>query len=374
MNAFAAENISTVLEDWLTGLLVMALAVGVGLVVHWFLFALLARLAARTKSGVDSSVVRHARQPARLILIIVCLFLVLPGLGIAEDIKVSGQRTLTIVFTASIGWLAFNLTRVINDAVAERYDLSVADNLRAREVHTRLRILQRVLAAAILVVTLCLMLMAIPGIRQIGVTLFASAGIAGIVIGLAARPALSNLIAGLQLALTQPIRIDDVVIVEGEWGWIEEIGMTFVVVRVWDLRRLVVPLSYFIETPFQNWTRKTADILGTVYIYTDYTVPTERLREQLHRILKTSDLWDGEVWGLLVTNATEHGLELRALMGAHDSGSAWNLRCHVREKLIEFLQKEYPECLPRVRAELMGSDAPHPDADAAAAKTRKTPS
>jgi hypothetical protein len=194
--------------------------------------------------------------------------------------------------------------------------------------------------------------MSIPSIRQIGITLFASAGIAGIVAGLAARPALTNLIAGVQLALTQPIRIDDVVIVEGEWGWIEEIRVTFVVVRIWDLRRLVVPLSYFIERPFQNWTRTKADILGTVFLYVDYTVPVQRVREELHRLLQADDLWDGEVWGLQVTNATDRTIELRALMGARNSEDAWNLRCHVREQLIDFLFREYPESLPRLRAEL----------------------
>jgi small-conductance mechanosensitive channel len=186
------------------------------------------------------------------------------------------------------------------------------------------------------------------------VTLFASAGLAGLVAGMAARPALSNLIAGIQLALTTPINLDDVVIVEGEWGWIEEISATYVVVRIWDLRRLVVPLSYFIENPFQNWTRKTADILGTVMIYADYTAPVVALRIELHRILKATPMWDGKVWNLQVTNATDTVVELRALMSASSSGTAWDLRCHVREKLLEFLQREYPECLPKVRAELDG--------------------
>jgi small-conductance mechanosensitive channel len=251
-----------------------------------------------------------------------------------------------------MGWLAFKLTWLINDVVAARYDVTAPDNLVAREITTRFAVMQRILAASIVVITVCLILMSIPSIRQIGVTLFASAGIAGIVAGLAARPALTNLIAGIQLALTQPIRIDDVVIIEGEWGWIEEIRGTFVVVRVWDLRRLVVPLSYFIEKPFQNWTRAKADILGAVFLYVDYGVPVQRIREELHRILKTNDLWDGQVWGLQVTNATESAIELRALMGARNSGDAWNLRCHVREQLIEFLHREHPESLPRLRADL----------------------
>lgn len=358
MNALINGKIPDVVEAWLISTLVAAIAIGFAAVAHRVVFIALERVTKRTSGIVDNSFVHHAKQPARAIFVILGLLLALPSLAIADDIKITAERVLSLALTAAVGWLAVNLTRVINDIVAARYDLRAADNLTAREVHTRVRLLQRILAAAILVFTVCLILMAIPGIRQIGVTLFASAGIAGIIGGLAARPALSNLIAGIQLALTQPIRIDDVVIVEGEWGWIEEIRMTFVVVRVWDLRRLIVPLSYFIETPFQNWTRKTADLLGTVFVYTDYTVPVDRVREELRRILENSDLWDGEIWGLQVTNTTERALELRALMGAHNSGDAWTLRCYVREKLIEFLQRNYPEALPRLRADLASTAPP----------------
>ena len=169
---------------------------------------------------------------------------------------------------------------------------------------------------------------------------------------MAARPTLSNLLAGVQIALTEPIRMDDVVIVEGEWGRIEEIGTTYIVVRIWDLRRLVVPLSYFIDHPFQNWTRTSADLLGTVYVYADYNVPVEEVRQELHRILKTSELWDGKTWGLQVTDATDHVLQLRALISAPDSGTAWDLRCHVRERLISYLQERHPSSLPRFRGDV----------------------
>ena len=198
--------------------------------------------------------------------------------------------------------------------------------------------------------------MTFPSLRAVGFSLFASAGAAGLIVGLAARPTLSNLIAGLQIALTDPIRIDDVVIVEGEWGWIEEINTTYVVVRIWDLRRLVVPLTHFIEKPFQNWTRRSADILGTVFFYADYTVPVDEIRAELRRIVEGSELWDGEVCGLQVTNATERTVELRALVSAATSPEAWDLRCMVRERMIEFLMRHYPESLPRVRAEFMASD------------------
>lgn len=352
MDAVMVGDIYEILQHWLSTAVVALVAIGLAFLAHRIMFAALERLTLHTAGTIDNSLVRHAKRPGWLIITLFALVLVLPILDIPEDMSVSIGRFLSLLLTTAIGWLAFNLTRTINDVVAERYDLSAADNLRAREVHTRVRMLQRILAATIVAITASVILMAIPGIRQIGITLFASAGIAGIVAGLAARPVLANIFAGVQLALAQPIRIDDVVIVEGEWGWIEEIGMTFVVVRVWDLRRLVVPLCYFIETPFQNWTRKSADILGTVFLYTDYTVPVNRVREELRRILQGSDLWDGKVWGLQVTNTTERAIELRALMGARNSGDAWDLRCHVREGLVEFLQREYPQALPHLRAEL----------------------
>jgi small-conductance mechanosensitive channel len=342
------------LEAWLLAALVVVVAVVVALVVHKIAFAVLERVARRTAGVADNALVNRGKGPARLIVVILALLIVDNNLPVTDEVKTAVHSGLTLILTAAVGWLAFSLTRVINDVVDARYDLTVADNLVAREVHTRVNVLQRVLGTVILIVTACLILMAIPGVRQIGITIFASAGIAGIVVGLAARPTLSNLIAGIQLALAQPIRIDDVVIVEGEWGWIEEIRMTFVVVRIWDLRRLVVPLSYFIETPFQNWTRRSADILGTVYLYVDYTVPVAPIREELRRVLEGAELWDGKTWGLQVTNATDRTVELRALMGARNSGDAWNLRCEVREKLIDFLQRTYPDALPRIRAEIAG--------------------
>ena len=196
------------------------------------------------------------------------------------------------------------------------------------------------------------MLMGFDSFRQLGTGILASAGLASLVIGLAAQKIFGNFLAGIQIAFTQPIRVDDVVIVENEWGRIEEITLTYVVVRIWDLRRLVLPIGYFIEKPFQNWTRVSADLLGTVFVYADYTIPVKEIREELHRILKGSNKWDGKVWGMQVTNATERTMELRALMSAADASVAWGLRCEVREYLIEFVQKNYPEALPKTRAEL----------------------
>jgi small-conductance mechanosensitive channel len=197
-------------------------------------------------------------------------------------------------------------------------------------------------------------------VRRVGVSILASAGIVGIIVGFAAQRSLGNLIAGIQIAITQPMRLDDVVVVEGEWGRIEEITLTYVVVRIWDQRRLVVPITYFMERPFVNWTRTTAELLGTVYLYADYTIPVERVREELHRILEASDLWDRRAWGLVVTNTTEKSVEMRALMSTQDSSSAWSLRCHVREKLLEFLQKHFPHSLPMVRLKTEGEEGSNP--------------
>jgi hypothetical protein len=244
------------------------------------------------------------------------------------------------------------LVNVGDDYIGDRYRLDVSDNLSARRIRTQVQVLRRIAVAVIGVVAIGAMLMTFPGIWNIGAGLFASAGVAGLAIGMAARPALSNLLAGVQIALTEPIRIEDVVIVEGEWGKIEEIGTTYVVVRIWDLRRLVVPLSYFIDHPFQNWTRSSAALLGTVFLYTDYSVPVDEVRQELHRTLETSKLWDGKTWGLQVTDAGDRVLQLRALMSASDASTAWDLRCIVRERLIGFLQERYPGSLPRVRADI----------------------
>jgi hypothetical protein len=246
------------------------------------------------------------------------------------------------------------LADIFGDAVYAKHRVDVSDNLTARRVRTQIQVLRRIFVVVVVIVTTAVMLMTFPAIHQLGTSLLASAGLAGLIVGMAMKPTLSSLVAGLQIALTEPIRIDDVVIVQGEFGWIEEIETTYVVVRTWDLRRLVVPLSYFIENPFQNWTRRTADLLGTVFIYVDYSVPVEEIRQELHRILETSRMWDGKVWGLQVTNASEQTVELRALMSASDAPKAWDLRCYVRESLIKFLQQRYPDSLPKMRAEIHG--------------------
>jgi small-conductance mechanosensitive channel len=257
----------------------------------------------------------------------------------------------TLLFIAAFAWLVIAIVRVMEDAFYSRFDLSAQDNLRARKIYTQITVFGRLVSIAIGVLAFSLVLMNFEEFRRIGTGLLASVGIAGIIVGLAAQRTVGTLLAGIQLAISQPVRLDDVLVVEGEWGRVEEITFTYVVVRIWDSRRLILPTTYFLEKPFQNWTRVSADILGTVFLYLDYGVPLEDLRQKLRELLESSPYWDRRAWALQVTNCTDKVMEVRALMSAKDSGSAWELRCEIREKLLEYLRKNYPGSLPRVRLE-----------------------
>ena len=342
------------LPPWAISLCVLTLMVVLGLIAHSVVYWVAGRIARRTPRPLDELFVEHSRQPARLLFPLVFIILAWSAIPPATEIAFTGERVLGVLFIVAITWLLVKLLAVFSDWIALRYPLDIANNLAARRIRTQANIFRRIAAVIVGAIAGALILMKIPGVENVGASLLASAGIAGIVVGVAARPVLSNLLAGLQIALTQPIRLDDVVIVEGEWGRIEEITNTYIVVCVWDLRRLVVPLSYFIEKPFQNWTRQTADLLGTVMVNVDYTLPVEEVRAELHRILEASGMWDGKVWNLQVVEATERTVQLRALMSAPDASSAWDLRCLVRERLIAYIQAHYPDSLPRARAEIQG--------------------
>ena len=263
------------------------------------------------------------------------------------------RRLTALVMIACFTWLAMRLIRGLEQAVRLRNPVDVSDNLRARQIQTQSRVLLRTLSFFILLIGAAGMLMTFPGARQFGASLLASAGLAGLAVGFAARPVLANLIAGIQIAITQPIRLDDVVIVENEWGRIEEITGTYVVVRIWDDRRLVVPLQYFIEKPFQNWTRRNSSIIGSIFLWVDYSLPLEPVREELRRLCQeVPELWDGRVIVLQVTDSSEKSIQVRVLVSSPDSSRNWDLRCHLREALIKFIQREYPGCLPQLRADL----------------------
>ncbi|MFZ7110327.1 MAG: mechanosensitive ion channel family protein [Desulfatiglandales bacterium] len=339
-------------KEMIKPLAVLGGGILLGLTVYAALSRLSGRLARLRDDSSESIFIRRCRGPARLILPLLSVWFVFPFFEAPDPVLQFLRHILVLLLIFSLAWLMIRLLGVAEHLLIQRFTMDVADNLRARSVQTQIRIMKKIAIAIIGIIALSLLLMSFATVRQVGASILASAGIVGLIIGFAAQHSIATLLAGLQIAFTQPIRLDDVVIVENEWGRIEEITLTYVVVRIWDMRRLVLPITYFLEKPFQNWTRVSADLLGTVYLYADYNIPVQALRERLKEVLSESELWDGKVWGLQVTNATEQTQELRALMSAPDASTAWNLRCHVREKLIEYARETFPEGLPRVRAEI----------------------
>jgi small-conductance mechanosensitive channel len=295
---------------------------------------------------------RHLVGPLLALLPVICLQVIVPFIPIAKNILVIIDHILSLWFIAAVAWLMTKTIYMFTEILISHAKIEQKDNLKARQLETQLITIRRVIDVVITFIAVSIMLLTFDQIRKVGISLLASAGAVGVIMGFAAQKTLGNLFAGIQIAIAQPIRIDDVVIVENEWGWIEEITLTYVVVRIWDLRRLIVPISYFLEKPFQNWTRTSADLLGSVYIYVDYTIPVRQIRDQVKVILDSSIKWDRKVWSLQVTDAGRQTLELRALMSAPDSSTAWDLRCEVREKLIGYLQENFPHSLPRTRVML----------------------
>lgn len=323
------------------------------------------RRATRGRDGFLRALLPKLRRPTRLAALILGVGLVAAAAPMGAEAAEALRRLLSFGFVILVGWsliVAIDIWAVLH---ARQYRMDAEDNLLARKHLTQLRILTRTGSILVGLITIGLALMSFPGVRQYGVSLLASAGAAGIIAGLALQPFLTNLVAGLQIATTQPIRIDDAVIVENEWGQVEEITSTYVVVRLWDWRRMILPLTYFMQKPFQNWTRETASLIGAAMIYVDYTAPIDRLRAKLEEIARASPLWDGQVVNLAVTDLTERTMQVRCLISGRNAGQTFDLRCEVREKMIAFLQAELPEALPRDRLDLPRDPfrAPGPDAD-----------
>lgn len=336
-------------------------------ILFWFLYRMidvveaeLRHWADHTRSKWDDILGRILVRALRLLAPFAAVLLILPTLKLPAAYHGFIQQLASLFLIGGVGFIICDLAGTAERAVIADFRTDVADNLAMRKIQTQVRMLKKIVVVLVAVVTVASMLMVFDAVRRLGTSLLASAGIAGVVVGFAAQKSLGTLIAGIQLAFTQPIRQDDVVIVDNEWGWIEEIRLTYVVVRIWDLRRLVVPITFFIEKPFQNWTRVSADLMGTVFLYLDYSVPIAALRSELDRILEATQRWDRKVKVIQVTDVTkDHTVEVRVLVSARDSGTLWDLRCEVREKLVDFLQREYPDALPRIRAELR-PPFPHP--------------
>ncbi len=346
--------IQTTVPAWVFGAALMIVVALLLFVIYRWFTARIAHLAGRKSPFLRDLLLRSA-GPASAFVVIFGLGTTLPVAGLPPAAQNAVGHGLLIAFVLSLGWAAAKAVDLGADLALRHLTRRPADEVGRRRHITQTQILRRAANALVVVVTIAAALMTIEQVRQYGVSLFASAGAAGLVLGLAARPALSNLLAGVQIAITQPIRLEDAVIVEGEWGWIETITSTYVVVRVWDLRRIILPLTYFIEKPFQNWTYASPELLGAVLLNVDYTVPVDEVRRELEKIARESKLWDGKVVVLQVTGTPGNMVELRALVSARNAGELWDLRCEVREKLIAFLQAGYPGALPRQRAEIAGA-------------------
>jgi small-conductance mechanosensitive channel len=342
---------------WIVALSVVLLAFAGAWLLHAAGHVAACRLLAGRKGAL--SILRQTRALTRYALMMVVMAMLLPLAPLSASAADAMHRMLLAAFIVLVGWLALASVNIALDRYARRFRTDVSNNLTARRAVTQLQVLKRAADVLLVLLTAGFALMSFDSVRQFGISLFASAGVAGIAAGLAARPMLGNLIAGIQIAITQPIRLGDVLVIQGNWGTVEEITSTYVVLKIWDWRRLVIPLSYFFDSPFENWTRTSASLIGSVMIYMDYTVPVEAVRAKLAELAQASPLWDGQVVNLQVTDAREETIELRALVSAADSGKAFDLRCDMREKLIAFLRTEYPQSLPRRRAEmLLGAEVP----------------
>ncbi|HZO48154.1 MAG TPA: mechanosensitive ion channel domain-containing protein [Xanthobacteraceae bacterium] len=343
------------------GVVILAIAVVLALLLHSAVFKLLQRIVRRRHPFVVG-VLTGTWRLGQIGFVVAALFIALPVAPFDRETTTVLAYVLLIAAIVLIGCTVITATHVMADLYLLRFRLDVADNLLARKHVTQIRVLRRVVDTLLIIVTIGAVLMTFEPVRQYGVSLFASAGVAGLVVGFAARPVLSNLIAGIQLAMTQPIRIDDAVLVENEFGNVEEITATYVVLRLWDLRRMIVPLTYFIEKPFQNWSRESTSLIGTVLLKADYTTPVERVRAKAEEIVKASPLWDGNLIKLQVTDSDAETMELRVIVTARSAGDAFDLRCELREKLIAYLQAELPGALPRRRQEASGAAAVAPPA------------
>ncbi|HEV7621428.1 MAG TPA: mechanosensitive ion channel domain-containing protein [Flavisolibacter sp.] len=342
------------LSPWMWNLIVVIFSILTGLLFK-LIISLFFRKKAKEEKNFSSfrSFLKHLGTPLTIILPFFVFNLLLPVMHMPVLLMQRLDKTIEIILTIVSAWILIRIISIVQDYVYYKFDISKTDNLRERKIRTQLQFIRKILIVLIVLLTIAVVLLSFNTMRKIGTGLITGVGVSGIIIGFAAQRSLANLLAGFQIAFTQPIRIDDAVLVENEFGIIEEINLTYVVVRIWDERRLVLPINYFIEKPFQNWTRHSAQLLATVLIYTDYSVPVNAVREELTRLLLITPLWDKRVNGLQVTNATEHIVELRALMSASNSAMAFDLRCFIREKLIEFIKNNYPESLPKTRVSLI---------------------
>jgi small-conductance mechanosensitive channel len=341
---------------WALGLLVLAYAVG--WLAAWLIARSIGRIVQRTKTPIDEQALARVLRPLRILLPLLAVDLAVPLLPLYEGLISTLRQAALVAVVMVSGWLVLAVIRELENELSRRYDPRAAGDPGTRARYTQIRAFGNISGFLVVVVTLAFAMMSIDTLRQIGAGLLASAGIAGVVLGIAAQKSIGTILAGIQLAVTQPIRVDDEVVIEGETGRIEEITLTYVVVRTWDLRRLIIPIGRFIDKPFQNWSRSSTALLGTVELHLDYSVPVDEIRKEFARVLESSKAWDRKTSRVQVTDSTEHTMLVRLLVSAKDSGALFELSCDVREKLIAYLQREHPNALPHTRAEILEDKRP----------------
>jgi small-conductance mechanosensitive channel len=339
------------LPDLVWDFLLAGVAIVIGLILKFMLSLLIRKKPkdGRAVFSVSRSMLHRLGKPFSYFLPLVAFNFLLPFMKMKTNVGPVLNKTVEILLTISFANVLIGVVKVFEDYIYHTFDIQKADNLRERKIRTQLQFIRRIAIGLIFILAVCTILLSFNNLRKIGTGLLTGVGVGGIIIGFAAQKSLGNFLAGFQIAFTQPLRIDDVLVVEGEWGRVEEITLSYVVLNIWDQRRLILPINYFVEKPFQNWTRNHADILGTVFIYLDYTMPLDPLRQELTRLLDGDPLWDRRVNILQVTNTSERTMEVRALMSAANSSNAFDLRCHIREGLIRFVRQHYPDSLPVTR-------------------------
>lgn len=340
---------------WNTIVVVGALFIGLiaRMMLHW----VVGFYTRRSEYFLFKSIVKNLSGPANFFVPFLSLNIFIPLMKLNAVEVARLDKAVEIGLIISFAALLIGMVRIFEEITYNKYDVKKTDNLKERKIRTQLQFIRQLVVVIIVMLTVAAILLSFENLRKIGAGLLTGVGIGGIIIGFAAQSSLSNLLAGFQIAFTQPMRIDDVLIVEGEWGRVEEITLTYVVVCIWDQRRLVLPIRYFIEKPFQNWTRNSSELLGTVFLYLDYSLPVDELRNEFFRLLELTPLWDKRVKVLQITDLKERTMEVRALMSAANSGQAFDLRCYIRENLIAYVNKNYPTAFPKNRSEVVGNTA-----------------
>ncbi|WP_345231560.1 mechanosensitive ion channel family protein [Olivibacter ginsenosidimutans] len=345
------QDLSHKMPYWVWNIAIVLFSILIGILIKSILVPIVKHQSQKQEATYSfiKSIIKHFNKILTVFIPILIFSALLPLMQLTASTRLILSKTTEILITLCFSIVIIRILRVSEDYLYHRFDMSKENNLRERKIRTQMVFIRKLLITLIVIITIAIILLNFESMRKIGAGLLTGVGIGGIIIGFAAQKSLGNLLAGFQIAFTQPIRMDDVLVVEGEWGKVEEINLTYVVVNIWDKRRLVLPINYFIEKPFQNWTRTTAEILGTVFIYTDFTIPIENLRQQLTELLKQNRLWDGKVNVLQVTDLREQTMEIRCLMSCRNSGQAFDLRCYIREEMINYIKTNFPEALTKTR-------------------------